>query len=1359
MPSELNRIYQGRVNRVFVEEKNGAPIELEDGDGLLLKHHELYQDAVNYYLVALTAMSSEQSELLGKMRQRLSDIWNDFYRNGEKRPGLKHSIIRSLGKDHPGEVKALEKKDGLELAMKLIIGGNGAPQDVMNSALELIVSKCKGDVVQPGRTYFARLCNSGYSGNWDFDTKALREAAGKRKLTNALVSDDPVAAVQSIIPEMTLGWSGVKTQDGKRFEGDEAKASLKEAIRFFLDAKPEKLGPRVTSYLKERGKSDLELYIKRADELDGISFERNNKADLRLRHATWLLKFFPSAYTIGLLRSILPEKLDKQESDPDNSAPPYEDDPVKLSRGARGYVFSKFTELKIWNTADLAKEESGWRNRFDMAAFCETLKAFNQFHQKTEERNTKREAYSRALEWMDGKSAERKPPVDPESGTDEESDTDGALPVLGGDPRWSALLKLLKKDLAITLEDTDSGQDDESMEDALVEYGLTDRTIRCYRELRKELLKAEENARKKGLDDSALSADLLQTVTAFQGSHQDTIGSATLFRKLTEPTYFCIWHDAPVPGKYTSTDILSDAVRYFDIQREFNRLQEPIMVTLADMRYSRRTSDLRALVYDKSGYQKGFGHVKDNVFAARIARETADGISSVKVRIEYSAPRLRRDGLIGGETSIYASPVLRAFLGEDAPPVQDFKSTSVSLMPDWDRKDRLRILLNFPVKLDVSKLPNEASARFDKQFERQKSNTDWGDVRLLWQSANGKPVTWHKNGQPFDYLSVDLGQRVAAAISRIHVSQQNDARLHAVQLGEIDGHCWYAARTYAGLLRLPGEDSTIIRDGKREKEPSGREGRPATQQETDDALDICKQLIGDDTLLRQYDAVTPVKSFPEQNDKLLIALRRKLWRLKQLKRWSWMLASSGKRERAESELASSEWIRPEDKNLESIRRLELECRQVLPGLLLRIADRILPLRGRKWEWAELPETKSYCLRQTAPGTDDPRKRICGQRGLSMSRIEQLENLRKRCQALNRILMEKPGSAPLGMKQRRELQIPDCCPDILMRMNEMKDQRVNQTANMILAQALGLRLRPHEEDAAKRAENGIHGEYERIPGVQPASFIVLENLSRYRFSQDRAAFENSRLMKWSHRQILAKLKLLCEVFNIPVLEVDAAYSSKFSASGFPGFRAEECGMAELNRMAAGKQYSQGEQKKLLDCIRGQLDAMLAVNSKATVILPRTGGPVFVPFVQAEKTDALLQADVNASFNIGLRGAAHPSNLFLNNRISASRAKKDSTEWKPRSKTFGKQYAIQFAPGAKVDGNGGSFFVIRCSPDLVLKHGCSTESRPRFADAELNGKYPNLLFGSAIWRNLPLQLERCRKINQARMDKLNRSPRKS
>ncbi|MBI2061712.1 MAG: hypothetical protein HYT87_18380 [Nitrospirae bacterium] len=56
----MNRIYQGRVTKVEVSKGKGAEGKeqwepLPDWPAALWRHHELFQDAVNYYTLALAA--------------------------------------------------------------------------------------------------------------------------------------------------------------------------------------------------------------------------------------------------------------------------------------------------------------------------------------------------------------------------------------------------------------------------------------------------------------------------------------------------------------------------------------------------------------------------------------------------------------------------------------------------------------------------------------------------------------------------------------------------------------------------------------------------------------------------------------------------------------------------------------------------------------------------------------------------------------------------------------------------------------------------------------------------------------------------------------------------------------------------------------------------------------------------------------------------------------------------------------------------------------------------------------------------------------------------------------------------------
>ncbi|MCC7340501.1 MAG: type V CRISPR-associated protein Cas12b, partial [Bryobacterales bacterium] len=203
--------------------------------------------------------------------------------------------------------------------------------------------------------------------------------------------------------------------------------------------------------------------------------------------------------------------------------------------------------------------------------------------------------------------------------------------------------------------------------------------------------------------------------------------------------------------------------------------------------------------------------------------------------------------------------------------------------------------------------------------------------------------------------------------------------------------------------------------------------------------------------------------------------------------------------------------------------------------LLRLTIRILPLRGRCWEWVNHPEKPDcHLLRQTQVGRSPDNTKLRGQRGLSMVRIEQLSELRRRWQSLNQSLRRELGKKPLTAAEMRNDPIPDPCPDILRKLENIREQRVNQTAHLIVAHALGLKLREPRMSAQSRGITDTHGEYEVIN--PPVDMIVLEDLTRYLSEQGRAKSENTRLMKWCHRAVTLKVKMLAEPFGIPVLEI-------------------------------------------------------------------------------------------------------------------------------------------------------------------------------------------------------------------------------
>jgi hypothetical protein len=71
----MNRIYQGRVSNVEFDRATGKTAAdwqpAPGGDDNLWRHHALFQDAINYYLVGLLALASRENTILGPLLAEL----------------------------------------------------------------------------------------------------------------------------------------------------------------------------------------------------------------------------------------------------------------------------------------------------------------------------------------------------------------------------------------------------------------------------------------------------------------------------------------------------------------------------------------------------------------------------------------------------------------------------------------------------------------------------------------------------------------------------------------------------------------------------------------------------------------------------------------------------------------------------------------------------------------------------------------------------------------------------------------------------------------------------------------------------------------------------------------------------------------------------------------------------------------------------------------------------------------------------------------------------------------------------------------------------------------------------------------
>jgi hypothetical protein len=748
-------------------------------------------------------------------------------------------------------------------------------------------------------------------------------------------------------------------------------------------------------------------------------------------------------------------------------------------------------------------------------------------------------------------------------------------------------------------------------------------------------------------------------------------------------------------------------------------------------------------------------------------------------------------------------------------------------MPDYESNGAKRILLNFPLSLDDSKIKTliGKSELWQKQFVTWKKGAQLPFMRWTDDFDDKVPHRWWDKVSGFRVLAADLGTRHAASVALVECGQQGGGTARLI--GNAGGKDWFGRYRSGAILKLPGEDAVVLRpespldkDGRGKafrEEPYGSRGRPADLTECQETYAMMTALCpaenpalpdknwqpfqgllggitSDGVLQEEY-------SFPELNDKLLVAMRRAQNWIANCISWHWKLSQPENEAQRQSALEQlrdhnrmPEWKALADGSEENLVKLRDALhihistqRQRVQENLLLLTDRIIPLLGRRWEWMKHPEKEDcHLLRQTAHGTDERKTKLRGQRGLSMARIEQLSELRRRWQSLNQSLRRQIGDKPLTASEMRNDPIPDPCPDVLTKLENIREQRVNQTAHLILAQALGLKLREPQMSAKSRVITDTHGEYE--VARPPVDMIVLEDLSRYLSDQGRAKSENTRLMKWCHRAIMMKVKMLAEPFGIAVLETPAAYSSRFcSLTGMAGFRAAEVGwedrhefrwrvvlkedLADLQQQivsAAGNKAKretlerQYEVAKAVKEVFGALEKISqSVHPKRTLLAPQPGGPMFITALevahpapapnrkQKDKRSVLpMQADLNAAANLAFRAVAHPSAAHIHHRLRTERKKgakgQDDSFLAREKRRFGAEKAVlvpEKANDLPKEKNTNFFYDA---------HGVAQFGRARL-EADAAGVFP-YASGPGVWKPVNdrvAQWRRCSAINQARL----------
>ncbi len=227
-------------------------------------------------------------------------------------------------------------------------------------------------------------------------------------------------------------------------------------------------------------------------------------------------------------------------------------------------------------------------------------------------------------------------------------------------------------------------------------------------------------------------------------------------------------------------------------------------------------------------------------------------------------------------------------------------------------------------------------------------------------------------------------------------------------------------------------------------------------------------------------------------------------------------------------------------------------------------------------------------------------------GKSYWSINYLEQLRKVLMSWNslgyRITDEnKPMNRSYGVTATR----------LLDHIQNLKEDRIKTGADLIIQAARGFQ---YDE------EKGYW-----VQKYDPCHIIIFEDLSRYQFSTDRPKKENSKLMKWSHREIVNEVIRQASIYGIAVYDsTDASYSSKYCyKSDTPGIRCDKLGKNDFEASGRLRTYIYDN---LPEKIREKAELL-----KPGSLVPSEIGSVFVT-VDKDGRLYCLNADLNAACNL-------------------------------------------------------------------------------------------------------------------------------
>ncbi|MFY0546164.1 type V CRISPR-associated protein Cas12b [Brevibacillus sp. H7] len=411
-------------------------------------------------------------------------------------------------------------------------------------------------------------------------------------------------------------------------------------------------------------------------------------------------------------------------------------------------------------------------------------------------------------------------------------------------------------------------------------------------------------------------------------------------------------------------------------------------------------------------------------------------------------------------------------------------------------------------------------------------------------------------------MSIDMGQRTAAAVSIFEVMPQKPDEKETKMFYPIADTGLYAVHRRSLLLRLPGEETS---DKKRmEKRIERAKVRSLVRFQIRLLSEVLRLHTQGTAEMRRL-----------KLDEMLESLQTK------------------------QELDDAPWRTELEKLSDYIHESAERWQQALV-VAHRTLEPVVVQAVRLWKKSLSKENKE-------------RQHIAG---LSMWNIEELEETRQLL-----IAWSKHSREP-GVPNRLD-DAETFAPEQLQHIQNVKDDRLKQMANLIVMTALGYKY----DETDKRWK-------EAYPACQ---VILFEDLSRYRFALDRPRRENNRLMKWAHRSIPRLTYLQAELFGIQVGDVYSAYTSRFHAkTGAPGIRCHALTEEDL------KPNSYVVRQLIKDNF---IQEHQVASLKPGQIVPWQGGELFVTFAdQAGSRLAVIHADINAAQNLQKRFWQQNSEVF-------------------------------------------------------------------------------------------------------------------